>query len=747
MDEVISKNNFRLPELPMIQRIIISETMKQNKLCSAAVYKLAIRMFLLTWIVLAIFITESVQYPEKPYTLYEIYVLQLTPRYYPNGDSEISAVEVESTFRQYRNVIDERYQLERRLADEGKIIKRTDKVTDLNLIRSSRNDPRIHFLESKQLIFGKVTDSLIQRHNLSQRDVGEKLPQQPLTGPYSTEAAENCTEPQFTGRCNPSSRYRTADGTCNNLQNPSWGSAGVCFRRLLQPNYIGTSGFRQSVRGGPLPRPRDLSLNIHSNLNRPTNYVNHMYMFFGQLLDHDLTQAPISTTVDNEAIQCCPPSEDSHPQCAPIIIRPNDPFYSQFGTTCMNFVRSAICATCRLGFRQQSNMITAFIDASFVYGNSLNQTNSLRNLDGSGRLQVQQSRYGELLPPSSDTRNDQCSFPDTNEICFQAGDARVNQHPSLTSLHTIFLRYHNLLADELKRINPRWNDERIFQEARKIVGALMQVITYKEYLPITLGSERMTFFKLWMSDWGYTNYDRNMNPSLYNEFSGATFRFGHSLINGIITQSPLNNTNGRRMLRDSFFQPFELYSGLLDPLMSGVTRSPSQWFDRHLVPDVTNYLYRVRGDPAGLDLASINIQRGRDHGLPSYTQMVHFCSDNVYKINKFSDLVDNKIISYKNVQLLQNNYRHVNDIDLWTGCLSETPNENAVIGPTATCVIGLQFNRLKFGDRFYFEHQNEVPSFSYQQIQELRKMSLAKLMCLTTNIRQIPLNAMLFNSQ
>ncbi|GFQ97977.1 chorion peroxidase [Trichonephila clavata] len=102
-------------------------------------------------------------------------------------------------------------------------------------------------LESTQLPFALTTDKLTERHNLSQRDVSEKLPQQPLVGSYCNEAVNNCTEPQFTGRCNANSRYRTADGTCNNLQNPTWGSAGVCFRRLLNPNYIGKIYFPQST--------------------------------------------------------------------------------------------------------------------------------------------------------------------------------------------------------------------------------------------------------------------------------------------------------------------------------------------------------------------------------------------------------------------------------------------------------------------------------------------------------------------
>lgn len=67
------------------------------------------------------------------------------------------------------------------------------------------------------------------------------------------------------------------------------------------------------------------------------------------------------------------------------------------------------------------------------------------------------------------------------------GDSRVNEQPQLAVMHTLWMRQHNRLARELAEINPGWTDEIIFQEARRIVAAQMQHITYNEYLPIILG--------------------------------------------------------------------------------------------------------------------------------------------------------------------------------------------------------------------------------------------------------------------
>ena len=71
--------------------------------------------------------------------------------------------------------------------------------------------------------------------------------------------------------------------------------------------------------------------------------------------------------------------------------------------------------------------------------------------------------------------------------CFFAGDFRVNEQLNLIVLHTLFMREHNRLAEKLAELNPGWEDERLFQKARKINVAQYQHIVYKEWLPIILG--------------------------------------------------------------------------------------------------------------------------------------------------------------------------------------------------------------------------------------------------------------------
>lgn len=156
-------------------------------------------------------------------------------------------------------------------------------------------------------------------------------------------------------------------------------------------------------------------------------------------------------------IQCCPPKSNNHPQCYPILIPPDDPFYGEWEEDCLNFVRTAPCAQCKLGPREQVNQITAFIDASMVYGSTDNETKSLWTRTGpAGRMHVSlASNGGELLPHSPEPTKDQCSKPEENLYCFKAGQNHItlcisflhyySSHSFFYSIHRIFFLISLLL--------------------------------------------------------------------------------------------------------------------------------------------------------------------------------------------------------------------------------------------------------------------------------------------------------------
>lgn len=103
------------------------------------------------------------------------------------------------------------------------------------------------------------------------------------------------------------------------------------------------------------------------------------------------------------------------------------------------------------------------------------------------------------------------------------GDSRANSHPQLTALHTIFLREHNRLAEKLSELNPHWNDEKLFEEARRVLIAEVQHITYDEWLPLLLSKDDM-------NKMAAREYQDVVNPAVSNSFATAAVRFIKSLI-------------------------------------------------------------------------------------------------------------------------------------------------------------------------------------------------------------------------
>ncbi len=332
------------------------------------------------------------------------------------------------------------------------------------------------------------------------------------------------------------------------------------------------------------------------------------------------------------------------------------------------------------------NEITAYIDASNVYGSDVLRALELRTLDGTGQLKTS---HHELLPFNV---NGFPNAPDSNDPSFfLAGDFRANEQVALTAMHTLFVREHNYWAKLFRRDFPSMNGEEVYQFARAVVGAEMQAITYNEFLPILLGPNALE---------PYTGYNANVNSGIANVFSTAAYRFGHSMLSSVLLRLEANGNpipEGNLQLADAFFHPNEIIdNGGIEPLLRGLASQVAQDIDGLIIDDVRNFLFGPPG-AGGFDLAALNIQRGRDHGLPSYKKVrLDF---GLSPATSFAD-----ISSDPTVQMSLGLYSGVPAIDIWVGGLAEEYASGGLVGETFSVILKDQFERLRDGDRFWYEN-------------------------------------------
>jgi peroxidase len=484
------------------------------------------------------------------------------------------------------------------------------------------------------------------------------------------------------------------------------GAAGRHLLRMAPADYPG-DGSGETIWSEPfVPNPRDISNSIvaqsYSILNN--RKLSDFVWAWGQFVDHDIDLT------------------GSHPDNGIADIALNDP-NDLLGPYPIPFARSDYdWSTGTAGApRQQINLITAFIDASNVYGSDFVRAMAMRTFRG-GRMRTSK---GNLLP-----FND-VGLPNaggTQSDLFLAGDVRANEQVGLTALHTLFVREHNRLARRIAKRYRAATDEEIYQLARKIVGAEMQIITYREFLPALLGPYAPS-----LDD--YNGYDSSVDPTIANEFSTVFYRFGHSMLSPTLRLADHHHAEGSLPLRNAFFNPAFLVNdpANIDRLLRGFALQQAQEIDQHMVDDVRNFLFGFPG-AGGLDLASLNIQRGRDHGLSDYN-MLRFA----YGLNPVSDFagMTSDPISQQDLTAM---YLNVDGVDAWLGGLCEDHLPNASVGELVGASLRDQFIRLRDGDPFFYLNDLDLKSRRVRRIIDLREVSLSRIIQWNTQVQSLPDN-------
>ena len=468
----------------------------------------------------------------------------------------------------------------------------------------------------------------------------------------------------------PLLEFRTIDGSGNTT-----GDAGSTGSIFLRRSPVAFADGISAPAGGARLSPREVSNLVAAQTTDMPDAGNRtdFLWVWGQFLDHDL----------NLTRQSGDPF--------PFSIPAGDPFFDPFntGTQEMMVTRSTEAPGTGTGVdnpRCFRNMITAFVDGSNVYGSDQERADALRTFSG-GLLATSEGNF-----PPYNTANlevDTIGPQDPTSI-FLCGDVRANENVALLSVHTLFVREHNYWATRLATQFPEWDDEQLYQMARKIVSAEIQVVTYNEFLPAILGPDPLP---------AYQGFDESVDPGIDVLFATAAYRIGHTMVSPTFLRLDADGQiipEGNLELRDGFFRPDLLVTeGGVDPVLRGLALDRMQSVDTRVIDDLRNFLFGPPG-AGGMDLLSMNLQRGRDHGLCDYNSVRE--SYGLTRVTQFSDITSDVTLQ----TALAAAFPNVDEIDPWVGLLSEDYFPGSITGPTMRAVLIDQFTRLRDGDRFFY---------------------------------------------
>lgn len=330
--------------------------------------------------------------------------------------------------------------------------------------------------------------------------------------------------------------------------------------------------------------------------------------------------------------------------------------------------------------RTQINKNTAWLDGSQIYGSDKATAHKLRSFE-----------RGKLLTSSGNL------LPRDGKGFFISGDSRVNENVGLTALHTLFMREHNRFCDQIAVKNKRViNDEQAYQMARNYVIALLQKITYEQYLNALLSGP---LFNDWV---GTYNYQDNINPDLFTEFNTAGFRFGHSLIN---SPYKLMDNNGALLktlnLGEIFQNPKLITNSTLDQLFNGLLRTNAKERSIDLMDDLRNFLITSPFGTAKIDLFSTNVQRGRDHGLCSYKRARDQLSLPQTTFDVFNPAGEASVPGSVGSRAFDL-YGDLDNVDLWVGIVGEQVIPGSDLGEVGARLVAAQFRKIRNADRFWY---------------------------------------------
>uniref|UniRef100_A0A3Q3BIC3 NAD(P)H oxidase (H2O2-forming) n=1 Tax=Kryptolebias marmoratus TaxID=37003 RepID=A0A3Q3BIC3_KRYMA len=512
------------------------------------------------------------------------------------------------------------------------------------------------------------------------------------------------------------------DGWYNSLGSPRRGAVGSHLVRLMPAHYW--DGVYQAVHEPLQPNPRRLSrLLTEGPSGRPsTRNQTVLSLFFGY---------HVAFEIFDSRTPGCPP------EFMNIRVPKGDPVFDPTGTgkVLLPFQRGQWdkeSGQSPGNPRTQVNSVTAWLDGSSIYGPSSSWSDSLRSFSG-GLLASGSERN---MPRKGGGRGFMWSAPDpsTGEHGPQGLYGETVLRNAFTAAEgIIWFRYHNHVAAGLHGEHPEWSDEELFQHARKTVVATFQNIALYEWLPGFLGDKKLP---------PYPGYQKFVDPGISPEFQAAAVRFGVTMAPpGVYMRNRTchfrqvlgvdGSSSPAMRLCHSFWKRLvrPLRAGQdVDDLLMGMASQIAEREDSIVVEDLRDYMYGPLRFTR-TDLVAVTIQRGRDFGLQSYIS-VRKALD-LPPVSTFDEI--NPELNRTNPQLLRSVAElydgDVSRLELFPGGLLESTDGP---GPVFSAIILDQFERIRNGDRFWFENKRNG-LFTDEEIQSIRGVTYHDVLVAVTS--------------
>lgn len=462
---------------------------------------------------------------------------------------------------------------------------------------------------------------------------------------------------------------------------------------------------------GSLPNPRALSNAMCAQtpeeiIPNPKKCTD-MFWLTGQIVDHDLDLTPTGSESMN------------------IPVPSGDPFFdpSSTGTVEIVFNRSkTVAGTGVTTPREHFTEITYELDLSSIYGSCLMRYNWLRQF-WKGRLKTGPGSTLPVIQPGDMPALCGNAGP-TGQNIYMSGDVRANENTGLLSMHNVWVREHNFWADNIYALNKSFSDEKIYQLARLQCISENQSIIYNEFVPLLLGDNALP---------PYAGYQSGVSTAVSTEFSTAAYRLGHSLLSEVLLRQNNDGTTtepyGNLQLLDAFFAPDKYCNyGSIGPLLRGMCRQICQKVDSKIVNAVRNFLFGPPG-AGGHDLAALNIQRGRDHGISKYNA-ARVALGMSAKAN-FNEITSDAAVA----SALSAAYGgDISRVDMWVGGLAEDKVSGSQVGELFQHILVDQFTRSRDGDPLFYK--NNLPASQIEYIDSIRLRDVLERNTCAANLQE-----------